>query len=289
MPSETHDALYPLLGVPKKGQTLSQIETAVRDVLQKALTYDTSVGVPTGKGDFLERTIQSGRGWNVHYATAAVLMLRYYGVPARYVEGFYLPEKEAQKECYLTKAHAHAWAELYLDGVGFVPFEVTPGYWNEESPEPDGDRKAAQKPVQPQMQPVPSPTPIQNVEDVAPHPTNLNLLWLLALIPAAILAYILAGRIRLRKALSRIAESEQRAAVRMLYAYSQKLSAICPRKLSDAPKACKLYLEARYSDHPLSDQQKRKMVHYVHTMQHVCQQELPLVKRLYWKYIRFYF
>ena len=32
----------------------------------------------------------------------------------------------------LTEENAHAWAEYYVSGVGFVPFEVTPGYIDDE-------------------------------------------------------------------------------------------------------------------------------------------------------------
>mgnify|MGYP000240144033 FL=1 len=32
----------------------------------------------------------------------------------------------------LDENHAHAWAEYYLDGVGWIPFEVTPGYIDDE-------------------------------------------------------------------------------------------------------------------------------------------------------------
>ena len=54
-------------------------------------------------------------------------MLRYFGVPARYVEGYFLSAAEAAsyqpgQSITLTEIHAHAWAEYYLPGVGFVPF-----------------------------------------------------------------------------------------------------------------------------------------------------------------------
>ena len=51
-----------------------------------------------GSGDFLQYTLErSGHGYSVHYATAAVLMLRYMGVPARYVEGYYLSAEDAAR------------------------------------------------------------------------------------------------------------------------------------------------------------------------------------------------
>ncbi len=80
---------------------------------------------------------RSGSGYSVHYATAAALMLRYFGVPARYVEGYFLSAEEAGRyaageRIVLTERNAHAWAEYYLDGVGWIPFETTPGYTDDE-------------------------------------------------------------------------------------------------------------------------------------------------------------
>ena len=112
--------------------------------------------------DFLRFFLESGAGYSVHYATAAALMFRHYGIPARYVEGYLIfPENvEGQLEnAVLTvpEAHAHAWVEFYQDGIGWVPFEVTPPYIDRmEQPdifqgydtgenESDGDDKASEE------------------------------------------------------------------------------------------------------------------------------------------------
>ena len=63
------------------------------------------------------------------------MMFRYYGIPARYVEGCLITPEDARSmkagEWYdLDDSHAHAWAEYYQDGVGWLPFEVTPAYMN---------------------------------------------------------------------------------------------------------------------------------------------------------------
>lgn len=46
---------------------------------------------PVGSGvDFVLNFLDGTRkGYSVHYATAAAMMFRYYGIPARYVEGFW--------------------------------------------------------------------------------------------------------------------------------------------------------------------------------------------------------
>ena len=100
--------------------------------LETALTYDENTpALPQGE-DFLRGTLQAGKGYDFHYATLAVLALRYYGVPARYAEGYVVTQSKAAEavsgRAELTDADAHAWAEVYQPGVGWLPLELTPGY-----------------------------------------------------------------------------------------------------------------------------------------------------------------
>lgn len=80
--------------------------------------------------NFLEGTKQ---GYDIHFASAATMMFRYYGIPARYVEGYLITKDdvkgaEAGESLSLDGTHAHAWVEYYHDGIGWLPFEVTPTY-----------------------------------------------------------------------------------------------------------------------------------------------------------------
>ena len=66
-------------------------------------------------------------------ATLTVLALRYYGLPARYAEGFVLTQEaaaraSANEPVTLTADDAQAWAEVYQDGIGWMPLALTPGY-----------------------------------------------------------------------------------------------------------------------------------------------------------------
>ena len=61
-----------------------------------------------------------------HYASAGTMMFRALGIPARYVGG-YVSDVEKEKEKTVTTAQAHAWVEVYLDGIGWLPVEVTGG------------------------------------------------------------------------------------------------------------------------------------------------------------------
>ena len=60
-----------------------------------------------------------------HFATATTLILRTLGIPARYVEGFAVDVVRNQE----TEIHSpgHAWCEAYIDGLGWVIVESTPG------------------------------------------------------------------------------------------------------------------------------------------------------------------
>lgn len=104
--------------------------------LQSGCTYSEILEQPWKGTDFIEDFLSDTKtGYSVHYASAAVMMFRYYGIPARYVEGCLITPEDARSmkagEWYdLDDSHAHAWAEYYQDGVGWLPFEVTPAYMN---------------------------------------------------------------------------------------------------------------------------------------------------------------
>ncbi|MBQ2804058.1 MAG: transglutaminase domain-containing protein [Lachnospiraceae bacterium] len=71
--------------------------------------------------------LESKQGFCSYFASAFVLLARAEGIPMRYVEGFCVPvEGEVEVSVYANMAHA--WPEAYIDGVGWIPFEPTPGY-----------------------------------------------------------------------------------------------------------------------------------------------------------------
>ena len=68
----------------------------------------------------------TANGTTYQYATVAALALRYYGIPARYVEGFTVKTAE-NENVSVTDENAEAWVEVYQDGVGWLPLALTPG------------------------------------------------------------------------------------------------------------------------------------------------------------------
>jgi hypothetical protein len=79
---------------------------------------------PTGAFLFSEEK----KGYCVHTAHAAAYLLRALGVPTRVSAGYAVPaENLGGGSALLVKTgDAHAWAEIYLDGLGWAPVEVTP-------------------------------------------------------------------------------------------------------------------------------------------------------------------
>lgn len=138
VPDDLRKIFSDLLGTASSGEnphtSYQKAKQTILSWLNENIQY--AVVIPERKEgtDFLtEFLLDTKSGYDVHYASAAVMMMRYLGIPARYVEGYLIsPEKAAGSEAgtsfELTELDSHAWAEIYQDGIGWIPFEVTPEY-----------------------------------------------------------------------------------------------------------------------------------------------------------------
>lgn len=112
----------------------------IRTYLYDKIKYDTNVQTMPEGDDFLIYFLEESKaGFAAHYATAATVMFRHLGIPARYVEGFIItPDDVRNAEPYekitLTGKNAHAWTEIYIDRIGWIPIEVTPPYLDKMEP-----------------------------------------------------------------------------------------------------------------------------------------------------------
>lgn len=105
----------------------------VQTTLKKTIKYDENTSVSNEVVATIWQTSQ--QGYSPHYATIATLAFRMLGIPARYVEGYMLtPELIGNSNSYekivIPNDAAHAWPEIYIDQLGWVPVEVTPPYLN---------------------------------------------------------------------------------------------------------------------------------------------------------------
>ena len=102
-------------------------------LLDTLAVYDPDTpAMPDDYTDFVASFLESGRGYCIHFATAGTLLLRMQGIPARYVTG-YVARLGANGRGEAMDSDAHAWVEVYIDGYGWYPVEMTPGYAGGES------------------------------------------------------------------------------------------------------------------------------------------------------------
>lgn len=94
-------------------------------------TYTLSPGITPVERDFVEYFLfENHRGYCIHFASATVALLRSAGIPARYVEGYAVSPSDFESNdewADIPDSRSHAWAEIYLSSVGWVPIEATPG------------------------------------------------------------------------------------------------------------------------------------------------------------------
>ena len=115
-------------GADSDHEKLLRIETLLRSFRYT----DTPGALPSdisNASDFLDYLIlEKQDGYCSYYATAFVLLARAYGLPARYVQGFRVPPGViVGSKATVLSSYAHAWPEVYLEGIGWLVFEPTPG------------------------------------------------------------------------------------------------------------------------------------------------------------------
>ena len=102
---------------PADSLTKEQAQTAALAFLELCFDGSDTIALPLA---------DTADGTTYQYATVAALALRYYGIPARYVEGYTV--KAAENEpTNVDASAAGAWVEVYQDGVGWLPLALTPG------------------------------------------------------------------------------------------------------------------------------------------------------------------
>ena len=93
----------------------------VKGYLYAHTRYTLYPGSPDLSKDFVSYFLwENQEGYCVHYASSAVLLLRYYGVPARYVEGYRVDSNAYDHEGHaqVKDSDAHAWVEIFDETYG---------------------------------------------------------------------------------------------------------------------------------------------------------------------------
>ena len=108
------------------GDTVYETVALVAEYVRSRCPYNIDTQ-PYPSDDYaLYFLTQATEGYCVHFATAATAMYRALGLPARMVTGVAF-NAQAGVTVTVLGENAHAWTEVYIDGLGWLPVEVTPG------------------------------------------------------------------------------------------------------------------------------------------------------------------
>lgn len=159
VPEENVEAIKQTLAEAGVAGTPDRIIEQIMAYYQDNIPYTIRPGKTPSKKDFVNYFLtENKKGYCAHYASAAVLMLRYMGIPARYVEGYAIDYNEfadaqlaegleysdyydgynelgetAVVSLDVTDADAHAWVEVYTTTKGWHVVDVTPAGEAEET------------------------------------------------------------------------------------------------------------------------------------------------------------
>ena len=114
--------------------TLIEVTDMIREDLSSC-SYSLNLGPLPSDVDYTENFFfDQKEGFCTHFASTAVLMYRLSGYPARYVTGYiakpseFRENEEGSYTAEVKDESAHAWAEVFVPQLGWVPVEMTPGF-----------------------------------------------------------------------------------------------------------------------------------------------------------------
>lgn len=157
----------------------------VKEYLAENYTYSWNLDSLKAGEDPIEYFLSEGKqGYCVHFASAAVALLRAEGIPARYVGGYVVKPAAFKRDgkeytAKVTDRNGHAWVEIYFENIGWLPFEMTPGYDKNEEGLPTSEEEQERREAilsgiptsAPETSDTPTPSP-EATDTPTPAPTG---------------------------------------------------------------------------------------------------------------------
>lgn len=135
---------------------------AIQEYLLKNCRYTLETDYPPEGRDFVSYfLLDSKEGYCSYFASAMAVMGRIAGLPTRYVEG-YLARPDLGGSAVLTGENAHAWTEIYFNGVGWIPFDASGGQDGSQNSDAEDDSHEDHTETEsdlPMTEPTPTPSP----------------------------------------------------------------------------------------------------------------------------------
>ena len=263
--------------------TDAQIAERIAEYVKGVAVYDLKTEkMPADATDFAIWFLEEAdTGYCVHFATAATVLLRAAGVPARYVTGYMTAVESGLKNNVLAN-ESHAWVE-YLDSVrGWTVLDPTPPALQPEPtepPEPTEDptptentvstQPPTSEPTQPSIEEKPTDTtPADTTQTTAtastggadaPQTKDLTLLWncLMAVVYAVLAVALILGQYLLRVHLCRRKWQKGSPNQRALACWKEivRLSRLYHLPLSEETET--LAQKAKFSQHTLTAEERK--------------------------------
>lgn len=315
-------------GIPMPQSDPRAAAAAIIQAVHRENVYTLSPGgTPEGQ-DFVQYFLSSNhKGYCMHFASAVTALLRAAGIPARFVQGYALLSEESgnpEKWVEIPDSRAHAWPEIYVDGLGWIPVEATPGGGapvppaaglateidlsasSPPSEETDGasSSESASEASRPGTGIADSPETKASLEDASAgskdnpksesgdesRSTGFFRVFLFFLAVLLLGALIWGQRfLRLRLRNKAFSQRDGNRAALSIYAHLLALNKYAQRHLPDwdglPESVTALWLKARYSQHSLTGDEITQLLDYDVACSKKLRQTLPLVPRIICQYI----
>lgn len=295
-------------------------------------TYTTTPGNAPSNIDISEYFLfDNGKGYCQHYATTAALMYRLLGLPSRYVTGYMAAPGEFTKNsdgtytAILKDENAHAWVEVYVQNVGWIPTEVT--FSNAELLQENSDDESS---TEQQEETTENTQPTENNADTenttsADDPTDetqantetgnseanifvqtLKILLYIIIAAAIIFAVIFVFMLRRKKKLASLKNLKPNIlfikSVEMLHLagylkeytgteedYAEQMTKTIKNiSISEAKKFVNIANKSAFGNKPADRNEKQEALEYYKITADFVFEKINIFKKLYFKYIKVY-
>lgn len=282
----------------------SQIVNFVKEIVKNSASYSLRTErVPQGKDISLWLLNESDTGYCVHFATSATVMLKSFGIPARYITG-YCAYVEGNTPTTITSDNAHAWVEYFDDNIGWVPLDAVPADFNvqngipqptsamQNNPEPSAptqpitDIQTATQQTATQstsVQASTNPTDNQVVGSSTPNAVIKIIISVICTVLFLILILLVRRIIIISLHKKLLLKGELNNRARYLYRYSIRISKYSHIPI---PKEIKSIAEkARFSNSNISSKEINTIQHFIERQKNELILNISPMKKLYFKYI----
>lgn len=284
---------------------LKELVHAVSRFVKNSAEYNINTPQTPAGEDYLRYFLTKSRqGYCMHFATEATLIFRMLGIPARYVTGFSVNVASDQvgEWVHVTDRNAHAWTEIYIDSLGWIPVDVTPTAYQNHS-DTSGDGASRQTSVPPISSSSDSSSE-SSVTSSAPDPESSaafseetsqpavpvedsfelpGWVYIVVIVLLALLAVLFRRKYLAEQRRKLFAQKNTNKAVVCAWNYIEKLKAF---GVNPDKSIYSIAQKAVFSRHTLTEAERKTVVDFAKEKAEELDKNLGFLKRLIFRYIK---